>query len=226
MGETTFTPAVERPALIGDVVLDRIRDAIVSRDLEPGQRLSEASLASQLGVSKTPVREALMRLRLIGLVTAEGGRLRVVAASRAAVREAFDLRAVLESAAAASAARVADAATALQLRERADASLARAKDHDLAGFRASDVAFHDAVLAAAGNELLSTHAAQVRDLCQALRQRDVIGDSASMECGQAHQAITTAIADGASDLASSLMRGHVEYVRDKVLAAVDGDPHN
>jgi len=49
-------------------VYDAIRDAIVSKALPPGIRLSEAALAEKFGVSKTPVREALLRLGAVGLV--------------------------------------------------------------------------------------------------------------------------------------------------------------
>ncbi|MFB7249374.1 GntR family transcriptional regulator [Microbacterium sp. NPDC056234] len=53
---------------LGDRVYDVIRDAIVAEQLEPGERLSDKEIAEALGISRTPVREALQRLTWIGLI--------------------------------------------------------------------------------------------------------------------------------------------------------------
>jgi DNA-binding GntR family transcriptional regulator len=60
--------SLERPQLLTDVVCERIRTAIVDGEFKLGQQMSEAQLAQRLGVSKTPVREALLRLKADGLV--------------------------------------------------------------------------------------------------------------------------------------------------------------
>ena len=52
-----------------DVIFETLRKAIVSGDIKPGERLMEVSLANQMGVSRTPVREAIRRLEAEGLVT-------------------------------------------------------------------------------------------------------------------------------------------------------------
>jgi DNA-binding GntR family transcriptional regulator len=59
---------IDRPPSLTDVVLERLRADIVKGDLRLGQLLSERVLAEKLGISKTPVREALAQLRLEGLV--------------------------------------------------------------------------------------------------------------------------------------------------------------
>jgi DNA-binding GntR family transcriptional regulator len=59
--------------LLRDDVFVRLRDAIVAGTLEPGERLRDADLAAWLGVSRTPVREALLRLQQNGLVVARPG---------------------------------------------------------------------------------------------------------------------------------------------------------
>ena len=51
-----------------DVVFKTLRDAILTGDLEPGERLMEIKLAEKLGVSRTPIREAIRKLELEGLV--------------------------------------------------------------------------------------------------------------------------------------------------------------
>jgi DNA-binding GntR family transcriptional regulator len=91
---------IERPQSITGEVADRIRQAIISGDLALGEDLSERQLAEKLGVSKTPVREALSQLRFEGLVRASPPRgMTVFTLSAEEVREMCELRQALEVAA-------------------------------------------------------------------------------------------------------------------------------
>ena len=85
------TPGVDR-TLLRDDVFRRLRDAIVDCTFRPGEQLKDADLAEWLGVSRTPVREALLRLGASGLVVAKPGRSTTVSAIDAkAVRDARDV---------------------------------------------------------------------------------------------------------------------------------------
>ena len=82
-------PAPVRTSLLRDTVHGRLRDAIVDGTLAPGEVVRDTELATWLGVSRTPVREALLRLGETGLVRAAPGRSTVVAEiDLAEVREA------------------------------------------------------------------------------------------------------------------------------------------
>jgi GntR family transcriptional regulator, rspAB operon transcriptional repressor len=86
------------PAQLERRVYERLRDDIVTGVLHPGDQLVEARLASELGVSKTPVREALIRLQRDGLVQIEPYRgARVLEPSAADIREILELRELLET---------------------------------------------------------------------------------------------------------------------------------
>jgi DNA-binding GntR family transcriptional regulator len=88
-------PAVGR-SLLRDDVYGRLRDAIVDGTFEPGEQLRDGELAAWLGVSRTPVREALLRLARGGLVVARPGRSTVVSPLDVrAVREARDVVAAM-----------------------------------------------------------------------------------------------------------------------------------
>jgi DNA-binding GntR family transcriptional regulator len=96
---------VQRPLSLGvatrrvlaDEVTDDLRDAIVSHELEPGRKLTEDELAAQLGVSRGPVREALMRLEREGLVVIERHRGATIASwNRQDIEEIYSLRGALE----------------------------------------------------------------------------------------------------------------------------------
>ena len=89
------SPAIDR-RLLRDDVYHRIRDAIVDGSLEPGEQLRDTELASWLGVSRTPVREALLRLAEAGLVVAQPGRSTIVSAlDLRDVRDARDVVAAM-----------------------------------------------------------------------------------------------------------------------------------
>ena len=88
-------PAVDR-SLLRDDVYRRLRDAIVDGTFSPGEQLKDGELAEWLGVSRTPVREALLRLGGSGLVVALPGRsTKVSTIDAAAVRDARDVIAAM-----------------------------------------------------------------------------------------------------------------------------------
>jgi DNA-binding GntR family transcriptional regulator len=88
-------PAIDR-RLLRDDVYQRLRDAIVDGSLAPGEQLRDAELAAWLGVSRTPVREALLRLAEAGLVIAQPGRSTTVSPLNVRdVREARDVVAAM-----------------------------------------------------------------------------------------------------------------------------------
>lgn len=96
MPDQVFTP-LEPPASLAASVAEAIRERILSGAFAPGERLVEAEIARQLGISRGPVREALARLRAEGLAFEEPRRGSFVAAlSLDDVREIYELRAALE----------------------------------------------------------------------------------------------------------------------------------
>jgi DNA-binding GntR family transcriptional regulator len=146
-------PPLPRSTTTSDLVVDAIRTAILDGRLKPGETLVERRLAESLGVSKTPVREALIALSTTGLVTVNPNRGAVVREVEADdVRKAYEVRLLLEPWAVARAVRL-DAATG-----PARAALEEARrvlpgtDHvplSLANRR-----FHRALYAGCGNELV------------------------------------------------------------------------
>ena len=89
------SPRVDR-RLLRDDVYGQLRDAIIDGTLEPGEQLRDTELATWLGVSRTPIREALLRLGQAGLVVAQPGRSTTVSTiSTRALREARDVVAAM-----------------------------------------------------------------------------------------------------------------------------------
>ncbi len=162
---------IERPENLTDLVFAAIRRRLVDASLPPGSSVSEAMLSKDLQVSKTPVREALLQLRQIGLVETTGRGLRVVVPNIQIVRDAFEMRAGLEATAARYTADRATREQTTELVELAEESARAGDDHD--AFREADTAFHLAIAAATGNRMLHQAVENVIVLTQVVRQRDV-----------------------------------------------------
>jgi DNA-binding GntR family transcriptional regulator len=210
-----------RPESLSDVVYETIRDAIVNRTIPPGARVTETGLAKQLDVSKTPVREALLKLREIGLIEPHGARGgRVVLPSPIAIRNAYEARLALEMFAAQTAARRASADDKARIEAIALACLERAEAGDLDGFKAYDAEFHEAVVRSTDNPRLVSMVIDTVALVTALRRRDVPRAQISIECARAHVGIAAAITAGDDDAAASKMAEHLRHVEACVLASM------
>lgn len=218
---SNLIPLVAKPQSLTEMVYDAIRGSIVSKRLQPGTVVAEASLAARLHVSKTPVREALLRLQSIGLVEADGARgLRVVLPSEAAIRQAYEVRTVLEEGLARRAAERARGSEREKISAAARQSLEAAEAGDIrSGFKSWDKTFHRAVAAAAGNAQLARLSEDASALATVLRERDVPEIHDAIRCGHQHLAIASAIARSDLKGAGAAAAEHVSDVKQMVLTA-------
>lgn len=212
-------PIVARPANLTDMVLEAIQNAIIDKSIPPGSHISEASMAAALEVSKTPVREALLRLRHIGLVVPAERGMRVVTPSPEPIRNAYELRAGVERTAALLAAERASEDQLTIIEAAANDSFERAKAMDRAGFQACDAEFHTHIAAASRNPLLSGAVDDTLILTRALRARDVRTTGDSIVCGQEHIAIGEALRRRDGETAGRRIQQHIAHVMTMVLAA-------
>ena len=219
MSVTPLRPVQTPSDTLTEMVFEAIKDAIVNKSLAPGARVSEAGLASQLQVSKTPVREALLRLRHIGLVWSTSTGLRVVMPSQQAVQDAYEFRASLERMSAGLAAARAHEAHSKEIAMAAKSSLDCASSSDRDGFRRWDGTFHRLVAGACGNVILASAIEDSLVLTSTLRVRDIPVSGDSVTCGQEHVRVSEAIADRDERAAADVMQLHVEHVMSMVLAA-------
>ena len=139
----------------------RLRDAIVDGSLAPGEQLRDAELATRLGVSRTPVREALLELARAGLVQATPGRSTVVAPiDPAAVRDAQAVVGALHAVAVRAAVPRLTPAQLDEMRTANDAFAAAQRAGDLQGALEADDRFHRVAVAAADNTAVADVLAQ------------------------------------------------------------------
>lgn len=204
----TVMPSVAVPSRT-EAVLDAVKHAILTGRLAPGQPLIETELAAQLGVSKTPVREALKTLAGAGLVTMSpyrGASVRLV--DDALAHSVYDIRVLLEPeavrrAAGRGAAAGASWQAAAAALDRADAAADRAERQQ------ANREFHRALYADCGNDLMVGMLDGLRDQT-ALVSTAVWTRSASWEQEAAeHRAILQAVTAGRAETAASLLEEHI-----------------
>jgi DNA-binding GntR family transcriptional regulator len=144
-------------------VVHRVRSAIVSGRSAPGTMYSVPVLADELGMSTTPVREALLDLSRSGLLSPRRNRgFKVEAISLDNLNDLFAVRTLLERFAAVTLAER-RLANSVELRAKADAIAAAVKANDVLGYLEGDRAFHFALVERAGNPLLSKQIMELRD---------------------------------------------------------------
>lgn len=138
--------------LLRDSVFLRIRDAIIDGTLEPGERLLDAELSSWLGVSRTPIREALARLEAAGLVETKPGRYTIVSPiDPRTVADAQAVTAAMNELAVRTAVPVLTAADLAAMRAANEAFAAALRAGDVVAAIAADDAFHGIPVDRAGN---------------------------------------------------------------------------
>ncbi|WP_433803159.1 GntR family transcriptional regulator [Actinomycetospora sp. CA-084318] len=194
-----------------------LREEILRGALPPGARLGEVELAERLGVSRTPVREALSRLAAEGLVEVLPHRgARVVSVSADDLDAIFDVRSALEPRAtgrAASRVTAEDLDALDDLATRMLAIGAPGPEQDLDALVGLNRDFHARLLEAAASPALSTALAGVVHLSVVLRTFHSY-DPASLARSLAHHAeIVAALRVADADWASAVMRSHLRNAR-------------
>lgn len=157
---------------LGDLVHQRMVAALVSGQFRGGEELSEAALAAQFQVSRTPVREALRRLEAEGLVVNLVNRqATVIEPSRTDVVETYEVRQILEASAARRAADRMSSEQIAELRSLARAALPTASGEWGNDERKFDEELHRSVAECCGNEKLRKEIVRYSNLVQFVRSR-------------------------------------------------------
>jgi DNA-binding GntR family transcriptional regulator len=209
--------AIERPASLTEAAYERIRDAIVTRALRPGVRVTEAGLARDFQVSKTPVREALLRLREVGLIEVDASGNSIVTSTEAALRDAYEIRELLQPYAARSAAKNATPAQAAAILDLAKESLKLARERNLDELRRVDQRLQRAVAACCGNGRIAKAIDDACALTATIQANDATAIEHGKESAESYVRTARAIAAHDGDTASSETLAHVLSVRDRVI---------
>ncbi len=230
MDRATLTAAARlRRGGDGDAAYERLRSLIVSGALAPGARLVESELAQRLGVSRTPVREALRRLVGEGFVaspdTGQYARLSVTPLTTADGAALFRIVGALEGEAARDAAALPDeprAALAEAMKEanRAFRKVAESSHLDPEGLQRLDETFHGLLVAQASQRLQALHAAVKPQAARYENLYVTLPAEALAASVAEHKAITRAVRAGDADEAERAVQANWRRAAERLAAVV------
>ncbi len=203
-----------------DVVFETLRDAIIQGRLKPGERLMEIQLAEEMGVSRTPVREAMRKLELEGLIVMVPRKGAYVAGiSVKDIVDVFEVRAALESLAAGLAAeRITE--QELEELERALVQISEASGGNLDAVVQKDTNFHEIIYRASRNQRLMQIITHLQEQIQRFRTTSLSRPGRTKTAIEEHRKIVEAISERNVELAQALAREHIESAEQSLLSAL------
>ena len=207
--------------LLTDRAYERIRHDIISCAIAPGTAISEAQLCTHYRLGKAPVRMALNRLAHDGLVRAIPRRGYMVSPVTVRdIHDVFELRLMLEPAAARMAAGRVEAQRLQALDESCRAGYEPGDLRSTSRFLDANKAFHVAIARATGNVRLAATIEQLLDEMTRLLHLGLGLRNRSQEMQQEHRALMKALARGDGDTAERICREQIETARSMVLSAI------
>ena len=216
-----ISPDSRRPSALPDHAYAVLKQRILSCVLKPGDRLVEKNLCDELGISRTPLREALNRLSHEDLVSFQPhAGYRVAAITLEGFRNLIELRSIIEPQGAALAAVRATAEEIVRMRDCATLPYNPADERGFVEFCRANARFHLSVVRSARNSMLENMVMSALDLYQRPtymrigRQMDVSNPSSK------HQALVDAIAHQDATRAASVMQQHIRGGGERILEAL------
>ena len=194
-----------------DVVFNTLRQAILTGELKPGERLMEIHLANRLGVSRTPIREAIRKLELEGLVTMIPRRgAEVAQITEKSMKDVLEVRRTLDALSA-------ELACERISKEEEDALLKACQDFEEAVktkdaiiIAKADVALHDIIAAATGNQRLIQLINNLAEQMYRYRFEYIKDTSQHEQIIKEHRIIYESIVNKDKEAASNMAKTHID----------------
>ena len=222
MADTKFNINTNEYLPLRDVVFNTLRDAILTGKLVPGERLMENQLAEKLGVSRTPVREALRMLELenlVALVPRKGAQ--VLEMSEKDRVNILEVRSALEGLATSRACKQMTKEDLQQLKNMEVNFEKAVADNDVEHFVDIDEDFHDLIFAATENDKLINIFRNLRIQLYRYRMAQAKNNETSMSTIVAHhRSIIRAIENHDAEEGASIAQGHIKYQTESILRFV------
>lgn len=212
MSATLSVPTLQRTNL-REQALSAIREALITGRIVPGVVYSAAALAAELGVSNSPVREAMLALVDDGLMEVVPNRgYRTVALSSSDLTEIAQLRMLLEVPAAGMVAEMDLAERRAELEGLVDLIEQTAASGDVSGNLAADRQFHLTLVDVCGNRRLTQQVARLRDQTRLYNIHHLAQTGALVTSAKEHRPLLTAIVAHDLRRAETLMRAHLGHI--------------
>lgn len=210
------------PENLTQLAYKSIRESILTGSLSDEDRLSEERFATELGISKSPIREALRCLAVEGLITISPRRgSRIVRFGAEEVTEIFDLREVLEVLAVNHLRVTPEFISALRaVVERCEVFIKAGKPRN---FLAEDTLFHNLLVKACHKRFLWRVFRNLQDYVQLIRLKALVLPGRPSRSHQEHRKIVAAIEHGDLARAAQLLQDHIRGVKTDVLQAIQDE---
>lgn len=219
---TAAPPAAVRTSLV-DAAYEAVRQRILDNVYPPGHQALEQALAEELGISRTPLREAMIRLRnegLLEIVPRHG--VRVLPLSATDMKEIYETLTALESMAAELAARRRPGAAELKPLQDASRDMARAlRDDDLDAWAHADECFHRTLIELCGNRLLKQTVLNFWDRAHRARMFTLRLRPKPVNSTEEHRELVERIRAGDAAGAFACTRAHRERGSRELLAIIE-----
>lgn len=204
-----------------DVIFEALRKAIVSGDIKPGERLMEVSLADQMGVSRTPVREAIRRLEAEGLVTMVPRKgTHVSELSVKDIMDVLEVRTALDKLATSLAAKRMQPQQIKALETVHRQFIANIEKENIDGAVRKDIEFHDLIYSASGNSRLIGVVSTLKEHVYRFRVIYLKDMQIAEHVEREHCEIMNAIKEQDELKASELAEKHIKNQMDTIINAV------
>jgi len=211
---------IERPKSLTDMAVERIRASIVEGSLVLGGQISEAALALQLGISKTPVREALLRLKADGLVDIHPQRgTYVFSVGGEDVVQICRFREILEAAALGEALSADRKGLVAALEENLRTMKEAQRAGDARALPELDAEFHGIIMQRSNNTYLRDAYRLIEHKIHALRWRLPVNSEQIEHCQAKHATILRQIRSGKLGQAQTILKRHIRDTQTAYLEA-------
>ncbi len=204
-----------------EVIFNTLREAIIVGELKPGERLMEVQLADKMGVSRTPVREAIRKLELEGLVEMlprKGAR--VADLSVKDIMDVLEVRATLDGLASGLSAERITADEIKELKHYHSQFISYVEKDNLQGSIKKDVEFHDIIYRSSRNDKLIQISNNLREQVQRFRVIYIKDYSSTKELVKEHTEIYDAIANRDSDSARECAQRHIKKQEEAIIRSI------
>lgn len=205
-----------------DVVFNTLREAILKGELVPGERLMEKTLSERMGVSRTPIREAIRKLELEGLViTVPRKGAEVAKITEKDIRDLLEVRATLEALAVRLACEKMDEDAIERLKYLKDEFARAARKKDVDSIIRKDIEFHDAIFAATDNDKLIQIVSNLREQIYRFRVKYIQEMLDYQVLIDEHEEIVESIKNGNTKAAETMAINHIANQEKAVIDMLD-----
>lgn len=219
-----FTVNMDQYLPLRDVVFNTLRQAILKGELKPGERLMEIALADKLGVSRTPIREALRKLEQEGLVVMIPRRgAQVADITEKDLNDVLEVRIALENLSVEKACKRMTEEQIKKLGLAAKEFERTTAENNLVKLAEADVAFHEIIYQAADNQTLNQVQSNLREQIYRYRVEYLKDEEMRNQLVKEHEQLYLAMKERNVEKAQEISFHHIENQRKGIIRSIQGE---